>query len=50
MAANMTVIAPSTAHPCRVSPTIRPKVKHSAAGIKNMAIICAKLVSGVGFS
>ena len=29
---------------------MRPKVKHSAAGIRKIASICRKLVSGVGFS
>ena len=32
----ITVMAPSTAQPWRVSPTIRPKVKHSAAGIRKI--------------
>ena len=48
--AKMMVIAPSTAHPCRISPTMRPKAKHRPAGIRKIASICAKFDSGVGFS
>ncbi len=33
-----------------MSPTMRPNTKHSAAGIRKIASICRKLVSGVGFS
>jgi hypothetical protein len=50
MTAKITVMAPITAQPCRVSPTMRPNTKHSAAGIRNMDSICRKFVSGVGFS
>ena len=45
-----TVIAASTAQPWRVSPTMRPKVKHSAAGIRKIDSISTKFESGVGFS
>ena len=48
--ANITVIAAMMAQPWRWSPTIRPNMKHSAAGIRKMARLCRKLVSGVGFS
>ena len=44
------VMAASTAHPWRMSPTSRPNAKHSAAGIRKMASICKKLVSAFGFS
>ena len=47
---NITVIAARIAMPWRRSPTMRPKVKHSAAGIRKMDSICTKLASGVGFS
>ncbi len=50
MITKMMVIAASTAHPWRISPTMKPKVKHSAAGIRKMASICMKFDSGVGFS
>ncbi|MCY1529983.1 hypothetical protein D9M68_651560 [compost metagenome] len=49
-ATNSTVIAASTAQPCRRSPTMRPNTKHSAAGIRKMASICTKFVTAVGFS
>ena len=29
---------------------MRPKTKHSAAGMRSIEIICTKFVSGVGFS
>ncbi len=44
------VIEASTAQPWRRSPTIAPKVKHSAAGMRKIDSICTKLASGVGFS
>ena len=47
---NITVMAASTAQPWRRSPTSRPKLKHSAAGIRKIATIWKKLVSAVGFS
>jgi hypothetical protein len=50
MTTNITVIAASTAQPWRMSPTMRPKVKHSAAGIRKIDSIWMKLESGVGFS
>ena len=50
MTTNISVIAASTAQPWRLSPTMRPKVKHSAAGIRKIDSICTKLASGVGFS
>jgi hypothetical protein len=50
MTTNIAVIAPSSAQPWRASPTMRPKTKHSAAGIRKMLSICRKLDSGVGFS
>ena len=47
---NSTVIAASTAQPCRPSPTMPPNVKHSAAGMMKMHSICTKFVSALGFS
>ena len=47
---NISVIAASTAQPWRVSPTRRPKVKQSVAGIRKIDSIWTKLLSGVGFS
>ncbi len=49
-AARRSVIAASTAQPWRVSPTILPKVKQSAAGISRIASTSRKFDSGVGFS
>ena len=50
MTTNISVIAASTAQPWRMSPTIRPKAKHSAAGIRKIDSIWTKFDSGVGFS
>ena len=47
---NSRVIAVSTAQPWRWSPTMRPKAKHSAAGIRKIDSISMKLDKGVGFS
>jgi hypothetical protein len=50
MTTKIKVIAARIATPCRMSPTMRPNTKQSAAGMSSMAIICVKFVSGVGFS
>ena len=49
-ATNSSVIVASTAHPWRRSPTMRPKTKHSAAGIAKMASISSRSVTALGFS
>ncbi len=46
----ITSIAASTAQPWRRSPTSRPKVKQSAAGMSRIASTSRKFDSGVGFS
>ncbi len=43
-------IAANIAQPCRMSPTERPNVNARPAGIRKIASICRKFVSGVGFS
>ncbi|MNT01146.1 hypothetical protein D3C72_1356000 [compost metagenome] len=50
IATKMTVMDASTATPCRLSPTISPKVKHSAAGIRKIASISMRLARAFGFS
>ena len=40
---NITVIAASTAQPWRMSPTMRPNAKHSAAGIRKIDSICEEV-------
>ena len=46
----MAVIAASTAQPWRGSPTMRPNMNTSAAGIRKIDSIWKKLVSADGFS
>ena len=45
-----TSIAASSAHPCRRSRTMIPKVRHSAAGMSRIERVSRRLESGVGFS
>ena len=50
LATKIAVIAARTAQPWRGSPTMRPNMKTSAAGIRKIDSIWAKFASGVGFS
>jgi hypothetical protein len=47
---NSTVMAAYTAQPWRMSPTIRPNVKHSPPEITRIASASNRFESGVGFS
>ncbi len=49
MTTKIRVIAASTAQPCRMSPTIRPKQNTKAAGIRKIDSIWTKFERGVGF-
>ena len=43
-------MTPKSAQPCRMLPTMRPKVMVSAAPIMNSSTTVSRLLSAVGFS